>query len=291
MNLGEVFIHSCKDTIVLFPVLLLVYFLIEYLEYKNIVNLKKSSLFQGKCSPIYGSLFGVIPQCGFSVISAELYAEKSLSIGALVAVFIATSDEAIPLMLANPDSYLSLLILVVSKIIAGILFGYLAMGLYKLFFKGKNKFIENRENALVKSHEGCCKHDLENNKFNYLHPIFHALKITLFIFIVNFIMTLIIHLIGEENLSNFLEQSKLIQPLFACIIGLIPNCASSVILTELFILEKITFGAVFTGLCVNSGIAFIVLLKNNKSFKENLFVLLVTVIPSLVVGYLIHFFA
>lgn len=286
MHFSEILLHAIKDTLVILPILLLVYLLIELLEYKKILHPENSKFLKGKFSPIFGSIFGCIPQCGFSVISAELYSKKALSIGALVAVFISTSDEAIPMLLANPDSYLDLVLLVLAKIVLGVLIGYLAEFFCKLLFKSKPVV---NENVNIEHLEGCCNHSLENQKFDFFHPIFHSLKICLFIFIINFIMTFILHLVGEQNLTNFLQQSHAFQPILACIIGLIPNCVGSVIITELFILGNLSFGSVIAGLCVNSGIAFLVLLKHNKDWKENLFVLLVTLIPSLAVGYLLHF--
>ena len=327
----HILIHSAKDTIKLFPFLFLIYFLIELLESKNIFKFEKSKLLKGKASPAVGALFGSVPQCGFSVISSELYASRKISIAALIAVFIATSDEAIPLMLADYKTIPALLVLIATKIVLAIIIGYLTMALYKVFFKksaittialekpnetiSKNEEInhdehnhnhsedehhshesesnhnhdEEQKNASHHHVHACCHHDLEDSKFDWKHPLIHCLKITLYIFVVNVILGGLIELIGEDNLTDFLSSNHILQPILAVIIGLIPNCASSVVLTELYISGGLSFGAIVAGLSVNAGLGLMVLFKENKNKKENLFIVLMLLIPSLIFGYALHF--
>lgn len=306
----DVLLDSLIDTAKLLPVLLIVYFLIEYLEYKNVFKFEKSRLLSGKASPIMGALFGTVPQCGFSVISSELYAKQKISAGALVAVFIATSDEAIPIMISDYKAIPSLLMLIAVKLIMAIAIGYMTYFLYNKIFASKSKSAsliqseaheehkhgehenDEHEHDEHDSHEhihACCNHDLETNKYNWKHPLIHSLKISLYILVINIIMGIIILLVGEDNLIAFLNSSYYFQPLIALVIGLIPNCASSVILTELYLMGSISFGAIITGLSVNAGIGLIFLLKENKKTKENLFIILMLIIPSLIFGYALHF--
>lgn len=296
----HVLLHSLIDTAKLLPVLFVVYFLIELLEYKNIFKFEKSKLLKGKSSPVMGALFGSVPQCGFSVISSELYSKRKISIGALIAVFVATSDEALPLMISNYKAIPSLLLLLAVKIVMAIIIGYLAMLLYSKVFKFEkieNKSLENnKENHSEKEqpdeHEehlhACCHHDLQDEKFDWKHPLIHCLKITLYIFIFNVVFGMIVELVGEDNLISFLGTNHFLQPLLAVIIGLIPNCVSSVVITELYLAGGLTFGSIVAGLSVNAGIGLIVLFKENKNKKENLFIVLSLIIPSLVFGYLLH---
>ncbi len=319
--------HSFIDTAKLVPFLVLVYFLIELLEYKNIFKFEKSKLLNGRASPAVGALFGSVPQCGFSVISSELFAKQKISVAALISVFIATSDEAIPLMLANYKTIPALLILIATKIILAIIIGYLAMALHKALFKKANndlntqiQSLETNDNLTIADTEtdhdehdhnehyhhedddheaepqheethihACCHHDLNDNKFDFKHPLIHSLKITLYIFIINFILGGLIEVVGEAKLISFLSSSYALQPILALIIGLIPNCASSVIITELYLMGGLSFGAIVTGLSVNAGLGLLVLLKENKNKKENLFVILMLIIPSLIFGYALHF--
>ena len=293
----HVLLHSLVDTAKLLPVLFIVYFLIEFLEYKNVFKFEKSKLLTGKASPAIGSLVGSVPQCGFSVVSAELYSERKVSVGALIAVFIATSDEALPIMISNYKSIPALLCLVLTKIVFGVIVGYLTMLLYSKIFKGNNHehhtHSEDEHHEEGEAHEehlhACCHHDLKENKFNWKHPLIHCLKIFIYIFIINAIFGTIIMFVGEDNLVKFLNSSNIFQPLLSVAIGLIPNCVSSVVITELYLMGGLSFGSIVAGLSVNAGLGLIVLLKENKNKKENLFIILSLIISSLVIGYGLHF--
>ena len=285
----EALIHTAQ----ILPFLFIVYYLIELFEYKSANKLQKSKFLKGKASPVVGSLIGCVPQCGFSVVSTDLFSKGKLSVGALIAVYIATSDEAIPLMIANPKSIGWMLALIGVKIVLGILIGYLSIALFKVFFKNKHEkehHDEEGEHNDETVHGGCCHHSVETKTFDWLHPMLHCLKISLFIFIINVLFGFVTHIwVGEAKLIAFLTKGKYLQPLFAVLIGLIPNCASSVVVTELFVLGGLSFGALVAGLCVNAGLGLIILLKQNKSWKENLFIISMLIIPSLLVGYLLCF--
>ena len=306
----HVLLHSLIDTAKLLPFLILVYFLIEFLEYKNIFKFENSKLLKGKYSPTVGALFGSVPQCGFSVISSELYAKRKISVGALIAVFIATSDEALPIMLSNYKAIPSLLMLILVKVVMAISVGYLTMIIYSKVFKQKNHTEKshdehdnhNSHNEHDEEHEkeehelghhnhvhACCNHEFKGKKYNWKHPLVHCIKITLYIYIVNVIMGLVVELVGEDKLSDILKSSSVFQPILALVIGLIPNCASSVILTELYLMGGLSFGAIVAGLSVNAGLGLMILLKENKQPKENLFIFACLVVSSLAFGYALHF--
>lgn len=306
----DVLLDSLLDTLKMLPILLVVYLLIEFLEYKRVLKFEKSKFLQGKLSPIFGTLFGCVPQCGFSVISTDLYTAGKMSIGALIAVYVATSDEAVPIMISNPTRILDMIVLIGIKIVIGIVAGYAANLFYGIIFKKnpynvqlvtQSKNVENSVNneQKIEDHthdenehhsKGCCHHDVESkDKLNFVHPILHSLKIACFVLIANIIFGTIVMLIGEEKLTIFLESSKAFQPLVACLIGLIPNCVSSVILTELYLVGGISFGAVVAGLSVNAGLGLLILFKQNKKIKENIFIVLSLIVFSLIFGYAIHF--
>lgn len=300
----HVLLHALEDTAKLVPFLVIIYFLIELCESKQLFKFEKSKLLNGKASPVIGALCGSIPQCGFSVISSELYSKQKISAAALVSVFVATSDEAIPILLSNYKSIPSLLMLVLIKIILAILIGYLTYFMYGLFFK-KQSTHHHEEHEHEDHHEehedhedhgenhhhvsACCNHDFKHNKFNWKHPVIHSLKITLYIFIINLVMGGLVEWIGETQISTFLKSSNMFQPLIAVVVGLIPNCAASLILTELYLMGGLSFGAMVAGLCVNAGLGLFVLFKENKSFKKNLFIVLMLIIPSIAFGYALHF--
>lgn len=302
MDFLDILKDSAIDTLKLVPLLVAVYFLIEILEYKNIFKFEKSKLLSGKASPIVGAVCGAVPQCGFSVISSELYSKKKISVSALIAVFVATSDEAIPILfshISNKKGLLSLIMLIVTKIVMAILIGYFAMLLHKILFKKSGNIQTTNQSQPILHDEhsehdedlehihACCHHDLEDHKFDWKHPLIHSAKITLYIFIINLLMGTIVGLVTEERLTAFLQTSSALQPIVALLVGLIPNCASSVILTELYLMGGLSFGAIITGLSVNAGLGFLVLFKENKNIKENLFILLTTMVCSLAFGYLL----
>lgn len=329
MQYWDVILDALIDTAKLLPLLFIVYYIIELIEYKYALKFQNNKFLKGKASPVIGALLGCVPQCGFSVVTTDLYSRGSVSIGALIAVYIATSDEAIPLMISNPDSILWLLALIGIKIVLAILIGYLAMYLYKVIFKRKKAYIlpnnhnekvveddhshnENDKedihneqtsgvvlegnvgeiNAETQSdvHGGCCHHHVGKKTFDWLHPLLHCLKISAFIFVINLLFGFITEIwIGEEALTNFLASSLHWQPVLAIIIGLIPNCVSSVVITELFLMGGLSFGSLVAGLMVNAGIGLIILLKQNKNWKENLFIFLMLIIPSLIAGYALNF--
>ncbi len=284
--MGEVLLDALIDSLKMLPILLVVYFLIELLEYKQVLKFEKSSLINGKASPIFGALFGSVPQCGFSVISTDLFNKRKLSVGALIAVYIATSDEALPLMLSKPQFALDLLILMAIKIVFAVLVGYLSMWLYGKFFKPETAPAPAIEQAPEAHLHGCCGHEVDN-KFEWMHPILHALKIFVFVLVANVVFGAIIYYVGLNNITNFLQKGGVFEPLFACLIGLIPNCASSVVLTQLYMVGGLSFGSLVCGLSVNAGLGLMVLFKSNKNRKQNLFIVLMLVVPSLLLGYLL----
>lgn len=299
----HVILESLIDTAKILPFLFIIYYLIELIELKHAMKLQKSSLLKGKAGPVFGSVIGSVPQCGFSVISTDLFSKGKMSIGALIAVYIATSDEAVPLMIANPKSIGWMFVLIGVKIVFAILIGYLAIGLYKVVFKRQKEKLEDIHNHNHhESHEehdghhehedeeivhgGCCHHNVETKSFDWFHPLMHCLKISVFILVINILFGFITHIwVGEQALVSFLSKGKFAQPLLAVLIGLIPNCASSVAITELFLLGGLSFGALVAGLCVNAGLGLVVLFKQNKNWKENLFIILILIVPSLLLGY------
>ena len=286
----HVTLEALKHTAIVLPLLFIVYYLIELFEYKSAGKIQKSKALKGKLSPIVGAGVGCVPQCGFSVVSTDLFSKGKLSVGALIAVYIATSDEALPLMLAKPQSFKWVLLLVGIKLVFAIVVGYLSIGLFKLVFKQRTKedlhdeHHNEHDEEIV--HGGCCHHDVETMSFDWLHPMLHSLKISAFILVINILFGFITHIwVGEAALVSFLNNGKYIQPVLALLIGLIPNCASSVVVTELFLLGGLSFGALMTGLCVNAGLGLVILLKQNKSWKENLFIFVMLIVPSLILGY------
>jgi len=300
----HVLLEAFIDTTKVLPFLFIVYYIIELIEFKCAISFKNNKFLKGKSGPVFGSIIGCVPQCGFSIISTDMYSKKYISIGTLIAVYIATSDEALPLMLSEPKFIPWMFLLIAIKVVFGIAVGYLSIVLYKLIFKKKVEVHENHDHHYHNDehdheehddHEevsfgGCCNHSVETKSYDWKHPLLHCLKISAFIFAINLIFTCITHIwIGEERLANFLNGSLALQPILAVLVGLIPNCASSVAITKLFMLGGLSFGSLVAGLSVNAGIGLVVLFKQNKNWKENLFIILMMIVPSLMLGYALNF--
>ncbi|MBO5060451.1 MAG: arsenic efflux protein [Clostridia bacterium] len=273
----EHIIHTFKDTIVMLPFLFLVYLLIEYLEHKN--NCFMYHLFERakRLGPLLGAALGTIPQCGFSVIASELFAKHQISVGTLIAIFIATSDEAIPLMLAHPDRLSELAVLVLVKFIIAVLFGFL------IDFAVKSK-IEKHETHDHNHFHGNC----ESCEGGILKSaVVHAVKIFVYIFAVNIVLGF-----AAESIAPFMQfvsDNAVLQAMLTSLFGIIPNCAASVVLTELYLAGKITLAALIGGLCTGAGVGLIVLFKQNKNLKQNLTILAAIYIIGTAVGICLQF--
>ena len=299
MAYWEVFCDAMLDSLKVLPILLAAYFLIEFVEYKWATKLQNNRFLRGKASPVLAALVGSVPQCGFSVVAADLFAQGIIPIGALLAVFVATSDEALPLLLSHPQRWLSIVVLVAAKIVIAIAVGYLANAMFRLLHRRKvvAQPVEKEEHehdeheheahtATISIHDGCCHHHLDNKRFDWKHPLLHSLKIWAFIVAVSLLFGFVTDIwVGEERMTDFLTSSYWLQPLLAVVVGLVPNCAASVVLTELYIMGGLRFGALLGGLCVNAGLGVIFLLKQKKLWHEKLFVLTWLIGVSVLVGY------
>lgn len=288
----EVLLDALIDSLKVLLVVFIMYILISFFEKKLADKISKKSKF----SVLLGALFGLIPQCGFSVIAADLYLKRHITMGTLIAVFIACSDEALPIFLSSSDKFLMALPLLGSKFIVAFLVGFLIDAIYT---KSHKEVVSHEEHCEHEEevHVGCCHHEIESNhdenesKFHkyLLHPLLHSLKIFVYVLVINVVFGILVYYVKEENISAFLTQNSGLAPLFAVLVGLIPNCASSVIISDLYIAGHITFGTCIAGLICNAGLGFVYLFKNKSNLKNNLIVLLIVALTGLLVGYLLNF--
>lgn len=293
----QVFLEVFSDSVKMIPLLFFIYAGIEFLEYKYGAKLRGKVRQAKKAGPVIGAFIGSIPQCGFSVISTALYSQKLITIGTLLAVYISTSDEALPILLSQPDKARIIIPLIITKIVVALIAGYLI----DLFFRKSNQKIFDHDDAFshgeCKDHnhkvedKACCGHDLSKNqrtKDLIVHPIKHTIRIFLFIFITSFLVNLIVFRIGDNNLSRIFLGHSIFQPFLAAIIGLIPNCSASVFITGLFLKGVISYGSVVAGLCASTGLGVLVLFKENKNIKDNLKILALLLFISIFAGVLIQ---
>lgn len=257
--LHHVIEHAVMDSLKMLPFLFAAFLLLEALE--NVSEKVSAFLLEkvGKAGPIVGAVLGCIPQCGFSVMASNFYAGGMITVGTLLAVFLATSDEAVLLMITQPQSSGEILKLLAVKVAIAIVAGYLVD-----IFLGK-KITEKKEMDEICHDCGC--HD----SHGILIPaIRHTVKIFIYILVFTMILSAVIEIVGIEQLSAYLLGDTIFQPVAAAVIGLIPNCVASVMLTQLYIAGAITFPSVVAGLCSSAGIAMVVLFKMNHHRKENM---------------------
>lgn len=265
----DVIFDVLLDGLKLLPFLFISYLIIEFIEHKSSKRMEEALKKSGIFGPIIGSILGIIPQCGFSVTASNLYASRVITIGTLIAVFLSTSDEAIPIFISHPENLDKLFLILALKFIIALIIGIII----DFVFNKKHTLKEAVDELNEHIHDMCSDcHCDENNIF--ISAIKHTINIFLFILIILFVLNFAIYFIGDDNLSKFLMEGSFIQPLVSSLIGLIPNCASSVILTELYLSGTISFASIMSGLLTGSGIGIVVLFKINKNFKENLKVLL-----------------
>ncbi|MFZ4648640.1 MAG: putative manganese transporter [Patescibacteria group bacterium] len=279
----EIFLDALIDSAKMLPLLLVIYIGIELLEYRYGNKIRKSVQKVGSAGPLLGAAAGSLPQCGFSVITTALYSQRLVTIGTLLAVYLATSDEAIPVILSQPNKAIILLPLIITKVIIAIFAGY---SIDYLFRKKNQKTLDHIESYEKGSddpshhHEeivdetACCGHHTcaTTKKFRlkelFIHPIIHTLKIFSFILTASFLINLIFFKLGPEKLNKLFLGNSIFQPFLAALVGLIPNCASSVAITELYLKGAISYGSVIAGLCASGGLGLLVLFKEEKSRRE-----------------------
>lgn len=274
-----VLLDALKDSALVLAFVFAFHVLLSFIEDKLSNFLTKNH----KIAPLFGSLFGIIPQCGTSVLAADLYIQKYISMGTLAAVFLSCSDEALIVLLTHPGpKTIMVLPLIASKFLIGFLVGF-AIDLV------------NKKQVVVDSTEElkdvtCEPHHHHHGKVkihkHLIHPLVHSLQIFLFVFVINTGLGLLIAYVGEEAFVNFVISNRYLTPLFSTIIGLIPNCVSSVLISELYLSNALPFGALLAGLLINAGLGMMVLLKNKTTIKDTLIVLGICFITSLIFGYL-----
>ena len=274
----EIVFDALKDSLIIFMFVFLVHLIISYFEH----GLSNFLVKRRKTGPLFGSVFGLVPQCGTSVIGADLYIKKYISLGVLVAVFLSCSDEAfIALLASGSDKTFMILPLIGIKFVVGFITGFLV----DLLYKKQDVLNVNKEIE----HHTCHVHDQENTSIHQhlIHPLLHSVEIFAYVLVINLVLGFVIAGVGEDTFKAFLDTNKYLTPLYACIVGLIPNCASSLLLTELFVSGNLSFGALTAGLLVNSGLGMLVLIKNRRSMKNVILVLGICLFVALVSGYVI----
>ena len=283
------FMDALIDTGKLVPLLALVYFVVAFLEYRYGNRMGALMASFGKFGPLAGALFGCIPQCGFSVLASVLYVKRTISIGTLLAVFISTSDEAVPVLLSMPGKAGMVGVLICIKVVIAVIVGVSV----DLFLKRRATPVKSSSTDVEHCHAGCCSHGISDTgskvKTLFLHPLLHTVKIFLFLFVLSFLINIIMVKIGEGQIGSLLLGGTIFQPMLASLIGFIPNCFASVLLAQFYAKGVISFGALVAGLSAGAGLGVLVLVKENKDIKDTLRVIVLLLSVSMFSGIVIQF--
>ena len=290
----EIITEALIDTAKLVPFLAAIYFVVGFLEYRYGDRTDHVLRDLGALGPIIGALLGCIPQCGFSVVASALYVKRGISAGTLLAVFLSTSDEAVPVLLSMPDKARMVGVLIAIKLVIAIAAGAGLDYLMRVCQARRSKAAIPKASsvAVVKDHAGCCSHGLDGRPTKvqalFLHPLRHTVKIFLFLLLLTLVLNFIVQQMGPERIGAVLLQGTIFQPILASLIGLVPNCFASVLLAELYAKGSISFGALVAGLCAGGGLGVLVLIKENGDFKDTVFVIGLLLTVSVVSGILIQ---
>lgn len=263
----HVFVHTLLECIKMLPFLFIAYLVIEYIEVRHGSRVEKALAGGGHWGFVPAALLGCLPQCGFSAMAANFYGSRVITLGTLMAVFLSTSDEAVPLLLAVPEKWPQLVSLIVLKIIIGLAAGFI------LDFALRRVMPASLRGGYTGHAEEVDCHGEHEESRGILRPaIAHTANIFLWVLLFSFAIGLVMHTVGEDIFTGFLAAMGPFQPLVAALVGLVPNCAASVLLTQLYLSGSISFASAVAGLCSGAGIGLVVLFKTNPSVKQNLFI-------------------
>ena len=289
----DVILDALIDSSIAAPFLLAIYLLIEFLERNNAAKQRTVKLLNGKLAPLVAGGVGLVPQCGFSVMATDLYCQDYLKMGTLIAFFVATSDEALPILLTNVKTVGVVWIVLLVKVVYAVLLGYLI------------NLIDRRALATeyqLSAEEGCCHHDVNEHRdgsdngehhkhrfWNFVkHPLLHTLKIFVYIFVVNAVFGLLLYYF-EQPITDFTATLGFAQSFLTAALGLVPNCASSVIVTGMYADGIVDLSAMLAGLVSNSGIALAILFKDRAHWRRNLVILAIMYCAGVVLGVSTYF--
>lgn len=258
----DILIDAIIDTVKILPFLFITYLIMEYIEHKMSEKSKTTIKKAGKWGPLLGSTVGIIPQCGFSASATNLYSARVISLGTLIAVYLSTSDEMIPIFISEKVPVLTLVKILAIKFIIGIIFGFIIDTILRL----KNKEKQEEKIEEICEHEHC--HCEENGILK--SAIKHTVNILIYIFVITLIINFMVEWVGEDNIATFVGNHAILGPAISSLIGLIPNCAASVILTNLYIQNIISGASLVAGLLTGAGVGLIILFRTNKNIKENI---------------------
>ena len=284
-TIWDILLDTLKDTAEIIPILFLAYLLMEFLERHMSERTTELVRKSGRFGPIIGSVVGAFPQCGFSAAASSLYAGRVISVGTLIAVFLSTSDEMLPILLSEHVPAATILRILGLKVLVGLLAGLAVDFGARLTRKRRNQKLQDDMDI----HHFCeHEHAHEEGDGILVSALKHSLVILAWIFGISLVLNGLIALVGEENLGGFVVNMPVVGELLAGLIGLIPNCAASVVITQLYLEGVIGVGPMMSGLLVGAGIGLVVLFKSNEGVKRNISIVAILYGIGVVAGILLE---
>lgn len=277
----DILIDTIIDNLKIFPFLFITYLALEYIENKTAGKTLNLISKAGKAGPFIGAICGAVPQCGFSVVASNLFSARIISLGALIAIYLSTSDEMLPIMISQSVSPFLITKIIGYKILCGLCFGFFIDLIYNR--------LKHQEDETVDIETLCQNEHCHCETSIFKSALHHSIHITLFIFIISLILNLIMNYFGDHIQNSNLLQIPLVGELICGLIGLIPNCSSSVIITQLYLENIIPVGTMMSGLLVSGGVGILVLFRVNRHIKENLKIISLLYCFGIIGGFLSNF--
>lgn len=282
----DVILDTIIDGLKMLPFLYITYLIMEFIERKAGDKTKQKIKSAGKVGPLWGALLGAFPQCGFSAGASGLYVGRIVSLGTLIAIYLSTSDEMLPIFISESVPILTIVKILGIKIVIGMISGFIIEIVMSLVSRNKKEDQELETDYVEVDHRNCtCNH----KKSIWLTALGHTLKIFVFIFIISLILNLVIYFLGEEALAELFVDTPVVGELIAGLVGLIPNCAASVVITELYLQGIINAGAMMSGLLVGAGAGTLILFREGKSLKEKISIIALLYVLGVIWGCVIEF--
>lgn len=290
--IGHVLEHSIEDTLYLIPFLFVTYLAMEWLEHKAGDKAEEAVRRAGAAGPVVGALVGIVPQCGFSAAAATLWAGRVITLGTLFAVFLSTSDEMLPIFLAEQVAPMTILKIMGVKLMIGMVMGFVVDAAVRLARRDREKLriheLCERDHCHCNDDCEACEqqpelaYDFEHDEEHEHHreggsilrsALKHTVQVTVFIFVITLVLDGALELVGEDALAAFLGSNPVLSVLGSALVGLIPNCAASVVIAQLYVEGALGAGAMMAGLLVSAGVGLLVLFRTNRGLRQNLIVL------------------
>ena len=263
-TLEHVVVHAIEDNLSIIPFLFITYCIMESMEHAVSTKTEGMVKYSGKMGPLFGGLLGVIPQCGFSAAAASFYSGGVITLGTLLAIFLSTSDEMLPILISETVPVLTIVKMIGLKALVGVVAGFLVD--FSLKRIGKGHVVQKHIHDLCEQDHCHCE---EEESSIWKSALVHTIKVFGFIFIFSAVLNLVLECGGEDGLEWLANNHSFLAAIVTGMAGLVPNCAASVIITQLYLKQLISAGAMMAGLMVGAGVGVLVLFKTNRPWKQN----------------------